>query len=537
MNSPRSKAIQRVARHRMHAAGAPALSGMEARALSGAASETPVSDAELAQIHRIVSCQTSTDLSYLQPYVVRQGILRRIASANLATADEYLRYLGQQPREIDQLFSELLDNPAGFFHEAATLDALSTGILGTLWQDRRPNDVFRAWVPCCSTGEEVYSVGITTFEMLQGVGSRPAIQIFGTDLNERALETARAAIYRESAVSGLPADRLFRFLKYEDGHYRVCRQLREVCLFARQHLACDPPLSKMDLVVFRNQLSRVVPETQMRILDLLHYSLKPGGVLAIGQAETVDTLLQRFTPANGEPGIYMRRENGRRTRLRPSSLQSSNTAGPPNRAASEGVVIRHSSAEPQMFAGTEEQFRQTADHVETVLEELKHTIEALRVANEEISSSNEELITTNEELMTLREELQASNQELLTVNQEMESRNQAFARAAAEVFASFRNIPVAVVAVDSELRVRRCTISGEGLFSIRKEDAGRPITDLQPKLHVPDLEVLLRQTIADLAVHERDVRGPEDVLYRLSILPYRDGDDRIDGALLSAWPL
>ena len=518
MNSRRANAAPRIPLHRVH----------PAEALSGAPPEPAISDDQLAQIHRIVSRHTTADLSYLQPELVRQSVLRRIEFVNLGRAEEYIRYLGQHTQEADQLFTELLASPAGFFREPTTLDMLRIGMPGTPWDERVANEPFRAWVPCCSGGEEVYSVGITAIEMLDRAGSRPPIQIFGTDLNARALESARAAIYPESAVSGLRADRLSRFLTYERGHYRVRAELREICLFAQHNLVCDSPLSKMDLVVYRNQLGRVAPGVQMRILDLLHYSLKPGSVLVLGPSET-GAAPELFTALPGKPGIYLRRELAHRTPLR----HAISTQAP---TELDGTPWQAQPPAPEAAPGSENRSSKIG-HSQALLDELTHTIDALQLANEEIISSNEELQTTNQELMAAREELQTANQELAALNQEMESRNQTLSRTAAEVAALLRNVPVAIVTVDRDLRIRRCTTPGEKLFNIARNDTGRPITDLHPKLHVPDLEALLRQTIADLAFHERDVRTVDGALYRLSIRPYRSEDDRIEGALLTAWPL
>lgn len=435
--------------------------------------------------------------------------------------------------------SELLSDPTGFFREEATLVALGNGMLGGLWTERRPDETFRAWVPSCSTGEEVYSVGITIMEMLDRFGLRPGIQIFGTDVNGRALETARAATYPEPAVSGLPAGRLARFVNFEDGHYKVRRELREICLFAQQNLASDPPLARMDLVVFRNQLARMIPGMQLRILNLLHYSLKPGGVLALGLAETVEAAPHLFTAAPGKPGIFVRRENGHQTWFGPSSMQPHLAGEAPHKTVPE---VRKNGDRPALVA--KPRLAIAADgrtlggyRVRAMLEELTHTIEALRIANEEIACSNEELMATNEELMAARENLQAANQELAIVNQEMKSRNRVLARTAAELSAFLRHVPVAIVTVDGNMRIRRCTKPAEKLFGLRRGDSGRWTPDLPPKLRLPDFEVLLRQAVDDLTSQELEVSSADGLRYRLSIRPHGGDDGRIEGALLAAWPL
>jgi len=458
----------------------------------------------------------------------------------IGEAAEYIEYLRDDAQERQELFRDLLARPTGFFQEAAVLDALGNGIFGTLWKEQRPSELFRVWVPCCSSGEEAYSVAITAIEMLDRFAPRAGIQVFGTDLNKRALETARIGVYGDAALSGISGERLSRFFNPEAGQFRVSRQLRQVCLFARQHLAGDPPLSKLDLVVLRNQLAAMTAAMQARILSVLHYSLKAGGVLALGHSENVDVAPELFTAAPGRPGIYMRKETGRRFWYRSAATDIK----PTYQARDGGAAVMQQNAALGLRASdlhsvtsSEERTAKAHHHIQALLEEQTHTIEALKVANEEITASNEELMVTNEELTATREELQTANQELVTVNQEMDARNLALARTSSELSALWRSIHLAIVRVDSNLRIRRFTPQAERLFSITDSDVGRPFTDLQPKLEIPELELLLKETVSDLASHEREARSTDGSLHHLSIRPYRGEDERIDGAIVTVWPL
>lgn len=540
MDRPRTNAITpggRVARHTKHV---PALDGVPTGVELSLHSpeQSAISNEELARIHGILSREISADLSYYRPELVRRQILRRMALRPIGEAAEYIQFLRDDAQERQELFRDLLARPTGFFQEAAVLDALGNGTFGMLWKEQRPSELFRVWVPCCSSGEEAYSVAITAIEMLDRFGPRTGIQVFGTDLNERALERARTGVYGDSALSGIAGERLSRFFNPEAGQWRVSRQLREVCLFAHHHLAGDPPLSKMDLVVLRNQLPAMTAAMQTRILGVLHYSLKAGGVLALGHAERVDAAPELFTAAPGRPGIYMRKETGHRFWYRRAAAEIKPTY--PARDGGTAVMqqntaLRTSDLHP--VTSSEERTAKAHHHIQALLEEQTHTIEALKVANEEITASNEELMVTIEELTATREELQAANQELITINQEMDARNLTLARTSSELSALWRNIHLAIVRVDSNLRIRRFTPQAERLFSIAESDVGRPFTDLKPKLEIPELELLLKETVSDLSSHERETRSADGSLYRLSIRPYRGEDERIDGAIVTVWPL
>jgi two-component system CheB/CheR fusion protein len=113
------------------------------------------------------------------------------------------------------------------------------------------------------------------------------VQIFGTDISEPAIEQARSGVYREAAVSGLSQQRLRRFFTKVEGGYQIAKPVREMCVFARQNLAKDPPFSKLDLISCRNVLIYMLPPLQARVLSTFHYALLPGGRLLLGKSESL----------------------------------------------------------------------------------------------------------------------------------------------------------------------------------------------------------------------------------------------------------
>ncbi len=132
------------------------------------------------------------------------------------------------------------------------------------------------------------------------------IQIFGTDISEPAIEQARSGVYREAAVSGLSQQRLRRFFTKVEGGYQIAKTVREMCVFARQNLAKDPPFSKLDLISCRNVLIYMLPALQTRILDTFHYALLPGGCLFLGKSESLAAHSDLFTAEDRANRIFSR---------------------------------------------------------------------------------------------------------------------------------------------------------------------------------------------------------------------------------------
>ena len=172
-------------------------------------------------------------------------------------------------------------------------------------------------------------------------------------------------------------------------------------------------------------------------------------------------------------------------------------------------------------------------------EELKHSNEELETTNEELQSTieelettNEELQSTNEELETMNEELQSTNEELNTVNEELHARNEELSRVNSDLTNLLANVHIAIVMVASDLRIRRFTPMAERVLNLIPTDMGRPISDIKPNIDCPDIEKLIGEAIDSVSVKEREVRDRQGKWYSLRIRPYKNMENRIDGAVL-----
>src|SRR6185436_14015405 len=172
-----------------------------------------------------------------------------------------------------------------FFRDPECFHALRKRVLTKLRVRKSGGGSVRIWVAGCATGEEVYSIAMLLLEELGEQANRIKIQIFGTDIQERAVEHARAGFYTEAAVAGVSPVRLKRFFVQSDHGYQIQKSIRDLCVFARHDLAKDPPFSKLDLVSCRNVLIYMGPPLQKRLLSVFQYALKPGGFLFLGNSE------------------------------------------------------------------------------------------------------------------------------------------------------------------------------------------------------------------------------------------------------------
>ncbi|MBC7815375.1 MAG: SAM-dependent methyltransferase, partial [Planctomycetaceae bacterium] len=274
----------------------------------------PVSDGHalptepMQKIMVLLRTRTGNDFSAYKLSTLRRRIERRMNVHQIKNSLQYVRYLHDNPHELDILFKELLIGVTNFFRDPEAWDVLLKGPLLNLLQSKPDGYTFRAWVPGCSSGEEVFSLAIALQECREKLKRHFEVQIFGTDLDADAIETARAGQYSDGiAVDVLPT-RLERYFVRHDGAYRVRTDIREMAIFATQNVIKDPPFTKLDFVSCRNLLIYLNSDLQQRLLPIFHYALKPGGVLLLGPSETVGSFTDLFETLDKRWKIFRRKE-------------------------------------------------------------------------------------------------------------------------------------------------------------------------------------------------------------------------------------
>jgi two-component system CheB/CheR fusion protein len=260
---------------------------------------------------------SGVDFTNYKHTTLQRRIKRRMVVHKIEKLKDYIRFMGKKPEELDELYRDLLIHVTGFFREPEAFLALRKHVYPKLFDGHKPDNPIRVWVAGCSSGEEAYSIAITLLEYLWShtrniSQAATSIQIFATDISETALDHARTGLYTEAAVAEISPDRLKRFFVRQDGGYQVNKSVRDMCVFARQNLVKDPPFSNLDLVSCRNLLIYLGPVLQRRVIPTLHYSLKPGGYLMLGEAESLGGFADHFALLEKKDKIYQKRNTSAR---------------------------------------------------------------------------------------------------------------------------------------------------------------------------------------------------------------------------------
>jgi len=265
-----------------HRPAAPAVSG--------------IPDDQLQKILVLLRTRTRYDFSSYKVATIQRRIERRMNVQQIRTPADYIQYLQKTPAELDLLFKELLISVTCFFRDWAAWEKLSTTVVPELLAVLPDSASFRVWVPGCATGEEAYSVAILLRDCIDRLHRRIDVQVFGTDLDLRAIDVARAGKYPEGIAADVPARWLERYFTRQGDHYLINREIRGSVIFAQQNVISDPPFTKLDWISCRNVLIYLNADLQRRLFLLFHYALNPGGLLTLGTSETVGDRGDLFRP-------------------------------------------------------------------------------------------------------------------------------------------------------------------------------------------------------------------------------------------------
>jgi two-component system CheB/CheR fusion protein len=261
----------------------------------------------LNKIFVLLRSRTGNDFTYYKHSTIRRRIKRRMVLHQLEKIEDYVKYLQKQPGELDALFQDMLINVTSFFRDPETFDALQREVFPALMEKRPADQPLRIWIPGCSTGEEVYSVAIALLEFLGDRANKIQIQIFASDIDDKAIDKARQGLYPENIRNDITPGRLQRFFIKTSNGYQISKVIRDFCVFAVQNVIKDPPFSRLDLICCRNLMIYLGAVLQKKVLHTFHYALRPERFLMLGTSETIGSFADLFASIDKKNKIYVKK--------------------------------------------------------------------------------------------------------------------------------------------------------------------------------------------------------------------------------------
>lgn len=248
--------------------------------------------------------RTGHDFSKYKRSTVLRRIARRMQVTRVADLKEYYAVLRDNADEAQALLGDLLISVTTFFRDPEAFEKIAKDIIPTLFASKEPEETLRIWVSGCATGEEAYTFTILLLEEAAKHERRPPIQVFGSDLDSRALASAREGRYPLAIGADVSEERLRHFFTREGDHYRIRQEIRDIVLFSVHDLLKDPPFSHIDLISCRNVLIYLDRDLQEQVTSTFHYALNPGGYVFLGASETAENPPGLFRSIDRTARIY-----------------------------------------------------------------------------------------------------------------------------------------------------------------------------------------------------------------------------------------
>jgi two-component system CheB/CheR fusion protein len=501
------------------------LTSLSAAALAGAAGGRSGRGIELGSHHfdeitRLLRERTGRDLAGYKPGAVLGGVSRRMGLAGIRSLPAYLKRLSEDDAEVRELAESLLVSFTAFVRNPRAWEALRRAVIHPLCAGAGRMDPIRAWVPACASGEEAYSLAMLILEEAGMAGSPVDFKIYATDLSERSLAIARAGLYPLGIESELTAERLERFFEREPHLYRVNRELRQHIFFASHDLLNNPPLPSLDIVSCRNLLMHLNPDSQRRVLWLLHHALRAGGHLFLGSSESPQIAEGLFAPVSRPWRIYRRADAVRQPW--PQLTGAAQLATAPSRRAERPpfALLPRFAAPPAQAASKLEA------EIARLRNELQATTDALQVSTEELEAAHEEV-------MAIGQELEGAKSELTRASARLEARLREAQGTTEDLRSLLTSTRIAMLFLDEHLNVRFFTPAVKDLLELVPGDLGRPVAHLAPKFDDERLIADAHAVLQGSAPLEAEVSSQSGQWYMRRALPHRAADDRIGGVLIT----
>jgi two-component system CheB/CheR fusion protein len=265
----------------------------------------------LEKIIILLRSHTGNDFSMYKKNTIFRRVERRMGVHKIDALSSYVRFLQENTKELDILFKELLIGVTSFFRDPDVWENLKEEVIPNILNNAQEGSQLRAWVPGCSTGEEVYTLAMVFNEAIEKEKHQNdiSLQIFATDLDKDAIDAARRGAFTENISANVSPTRLSRFfVKIEEG-YRIKTEIREMIVFAKHNIIMHAPFTKIDIISCRNMLIYLEPDLQKKIFELFSYSLNPNGIMVLGNSESLGTQNHLFSTVDAKLKIFKHSSN------------------------------------------------------------------------------------------------------------------------------------------------------------------------------------------------------------------------------------
>lgn len=250
-------------------------------------------------------------------YVERRVHERMVATGSGSFPSYFARLRTDVQHEIEHFVNAFTVNETYFYREDHQLRCLTTDLLAERLHTKQKHQPIRLWSAPCSTGEEPYSVAMWLLENWPLVDEHE-IEIVGSDIDTRALESARDGIFGKRALMRLSPGLIQKYFTPLAGErWRILDELRESVRFSTVNLVEQDetrPHGAFDVIFCRNVLIYFDDASRRMAAENLYENLLPGGFICLGHTESMSRISPLFEVRRFADAIVYQRPVGERSR-------------------------------------------------------------------------------------------------------------------------------------------------------------------------------------------------------------------------------
>ncbi|WP_448214262.1 CheR family methyltransferase [Colwellia sp. MEBiC06753] len=232
--------------------------------------------------------------------MVYRRLTRVVRERKLASFADYCTLLKANPESENAYFiNAITTNLTSFYREKHHFDYLAKTEFPALLVKNKASKRIRLWSSASSTGEEPYSLAITTYQSFASYLTSWNIKILATDIDSNVLEVAKAGVYSAQKIDDVPVNIQKQFFKQGEGankdKVKVSQKVKDLITFKQLNLLHDWPMTgKFDVVLCRNVIIYFDKPTQQELFERYYEILPPGGLLMLGHSENLGSFQRYF---------------------------------------------------------------------------------------------------------------------------------------------------------------------------------------------------------------------------------------------------
>ncbi|MGO8796239.1 MAG: CheR family methyltransferase [Candidatus Sulfotelmatobacter sp.] len=282
---------------------------------TGAAPAPILTDAELRLLQALVYQECGMHFDERRMHFMQDRLLKRLRECRVDSFYAYYRLLisAEGKAELAKLVENLTVNETSFFRHKAQLDVYQKFALEEIVKRKQAHREYsiRVWSAGCSTGQEAYTLGIMSADMLayyylrnplpvEMAMPKPLIpppwrlEILASDISYSVLRIGQEGLYNEHQMATVDYSYRLRFFDKVGERYAVKKPLKEMIHFDFHNLKTEYLPQRNDVIFCRNVMMYFDDAERARLIEKFYRCLNPGGYLFVGHAESLLGLTNKF---------------------------------------------------------------------------------------------------------------------------------------------------------------------------------------------------------------------------------------------------